>query len=154
VRSSTEAIQNAGLSPQSTGPEMTPYQTLIIASIIEREAVTADFGKLSRVIYNRLAINMRLQMDSTVNYVLDRPTLATNDDDRNRAGAYNTYKNTGLTPTPISVPSADAIQAAVHPVAGDWVYFVKCEKNGLSCFGVTFDDHKKNVEKAKANGAF
>jgi UPF0755 protein len=154
VRSSAEAIQNAGLSPQSTGPEMTPYQTLIIASIIEREAVTADFGKLSRVIYNRLSINMRLQMDSTVNYVLDRPTLATNDDDRNRAGAYNTYKNTGLTPTPISVPSADAIQAAVHPVAGGWFYFVKCEKNGLSCFGVTFDDHKKNVEKAKANGAF
>ncbi|MEU8633854.1 endolytic transglycosylase MltG [Amycolatopsis sp. NPDC048633] len=154
VRSSTEAIQNAGLSPQSTGPEMTPYQTLIIASIIEREAVKADFGKLSRVIYNRLAINMRLQMDSTVNYVLDRPTLATNDGDREKAGAYNTYKITGLTPTPISVPSADAIQAAVHPVAGDWVYFVKCEKNGLSCFGVTFDDHKKNVEKAKANGAF
>ncbi|MFJ7216747.1 endolytic transglycosylase MltG [Amycolatopsis sp. NPDC098790] len=154
VRSSTEAIQNAGLSAQSTGPGMTPYQTLIIASIIEREAVKNDFGKLSRVIYNRLAINMRLQMDSTVNYVLDRPTLATNDDDRNRAGAYNTYKNAGLTPTPISVPSADAIQAAVHPVAGDWVYFVKCEKNGLSCFGVTFDDHKRNVEKAKANGAF
>lgn len=154
VRSSAEAIQNAGLSPQSTGPEMTPYQTLIIASIIEREAVKADFGKLSRVIYNRLAINMRLQMDSTVNYVLDRPTLATNDSDREKAGAYNTYKNAGLTPTPISVPSADAIQAAVHPVAGDWVYFVKCEKNGLSCFGVTFDDHKKNVEKARANGAF
>ncbi|WP_328614953.1 endolytic transglycosylase MltG [Amycolatopsis sp. NBC_00355] len=154
VRSSTEAIQNAGLSPQSTGPGKTPYQTLIIASIIEREAVKADFGKLSRVIYNRLAIDMRLQMDSTVNYVLDRPTLATNDADRLRAGPYNTYKNAGLTPTPISVPSPEAIQAAVHPVAGDWVYFVKCEKNGLSCFAVTFDDHKKNVEKAKANGAF
>ncbi|MEV4142531.1 endolytic transglycosylase MltG [Amycolatopsis sp. NPDC049691] len=154
VRSSTEAIQNAGLSPQSTGPGMTPYQTLIIASIIEREAVKADFGKLSRVIYNRLAINMRLQMDSTVNYVLDRPTLATNDDDRNKAGAYNTYKNTGLTPTPISVPSADAIQAAVHPASGDWVYFVKCEKNGLSCFGVTFDEHKANVKLAQQRGVF
>lgn len=154
VRSSTEAIQNAGLSPQSTGPGMTPYQTLIIASIIEREAVKADFGKLSRVIYNRLANNMRLQMDSTVNYVLDRPTLATNDDDRNKAGAYNTYKNTGLTPTPISVPSADAIQAAVHPVAGDWMFFVKCEKNGLSCFAVTFDDHKANVKLAQQRGVF
>ncbi|MGW4523439.1 endolytic transglycosylase MltG [Amycolatopsis sp. NPDC004378] len=154
VHSSTEAIQNAGLSPQSTGPGMTPYQTLIIASIIEREAVKADFGKLSRVIYNRLAINMRLQMDSTVNYVLDRPTLATNDADRNRAGAYNTYKIPGLTPTPISVPSPEAIQAAVHPAAGDWVYFVKCEKNGLSCFAVSFDDHRKNVDLAKARGVF
>jgi peptidoglycan lytic transglycosylase G len=154
VRSSTDAIQNAGLSPQSTGPEMTPYQTLIIASIIEREAVKADFGKLSRVIYNRLAINMRLQMDSTVNYVLDRPTLATNETDRIKAGAYNTYKMTGLTPTPISVPSPDAIQAAVHPPAGDWVYFVKCEKNGLSCFGVTFDEHKANVKLAQQRGVF
>ncbi|WP_329049380.1 endolytic transglycosylase MltG [Amycolatopsis sp. NBC_01488] len=152
VRSSAEAIQNAGLSAQSTGPGMTPYQTLIIASIIEREAVKADFGKLSRVIYNRLAINMRLQMDSTVNYVLDRPTLATNDNDRNQPGAYNTYKNAGLPPTPISVPSADAIQAAVHPVAGDWVYFVKCEKNGLSCFAVSFDDHKANVKLAQQRG--
>ncbi|MDT7805543.1 MAG: hypothetical protein QOI78_8976 [Actinomycetota bacterium] len=154
VRSSTEAIQNAGLSPQSTGPGKTPYQTLIIASIIEREAVKADFGKLSRVIYNRLSTNMRLQMDSTVNYVLDRPTLATNDADRLRAGAYNTYKIPGLTPTPISVPSPEAIQAAVHPVEGDWVYFVKCEKNGLSCFAVSFDDHRKNVDLAKERGVF
>ena len=152
VRSSTEAIQNAGLSPQSTGPEMTPYQTLIIASIIEREAVKADFGKLSRVIYNRLAINMRLQMDSTVNYILDRPTLLTNEADRVKSGAYNTYKINGLPPTPISVPSADAIQAAVHPVAGDWVYFVKCEKNGLSCFAVTNDEHNKNRDLARDRG--
>ncbi len=152
VKSSTEAIQNAGLSPQSTGPGVTPYQTLIIASIIEREAVKADFGKLSRVIYNRLAINMRLQMDSTVNYVLDRPTLLTNEGDRVKSGAYNTYKNAGLTPTPISVPSADAIQAAVHPPAGEWVYFVKCEKNGLSCFAVTNDEHNKNRALAEERG--
>lgn len=152
VRSSTEAIQNAGLSPQSTGPGMTPYQTLIIASIIEREAVKADFGKLSRVIYNRLAINMRLQMDSTVNYVLDKPTLLTDETERIKAGPYNTYKNTGLTPTPISVPSPEAIQAAVHPVAGDWVYFVKCEKNGLSCFAVTNDEHNKNRDLARDRG--
>jgi UPF0755 protein len=152
VRSSTEAIQNAGLSPQSTGPGMTPYQTLIIASIIEREAVKADFGKLSRVIYNRLAINMRLQMDSTVNYVLDRPTLLTDETERLKSGAYNTYKNTGLPPTPISVPSPDAIQAAVKPPAGDWVYFVKCEKNGLSCFAVTNDEHNRNRDLARERG--
>ncbi|MEU4247463.1 endolytic transglycosylase MltG [Amycolatopsis sp. NPDC026612] len=154
VHSSAEAIQNAGLTPKSTGPGMTPYQTLIIASIIEREAVKADFGKLSRVIYNRLAQNMRLQMDSTVNYVLDKPTLATNDNDRERPGAYNTYKMAGLTPTPIAVPSPDAIKAAVKPPDGEWLYFVKCEKNGLSCFAVTNEDHRKNVDLAKARGVF
>ncbi|WP_233223954.1 endolytic transglycosylase MltG, partial [Amycolatopsis sp. CA-128772] len=154
VHSSAEAIQNAGLTPQSTGPDVTPYQTLIVASIIEREAVKADFGKLSRVVYNRLKKNMRLQMDSTVNYVLDRPTLATNDNERDRPGPYNTYLNTGLTPTPIAVPSPDAIKAAVKPPDGEWVYFVKCEKNGLSCFAVSFDDHKKNVSLAKERGVF
>ncbi|WP_410589065.1 endolytic transglycosylase MltG [Amycolatopsis sp. lyj-23] len=156
VHTSAEAIQNAGLGPQSTGPGMTPYQTLIIASIIEREAVKADFPKLSRVIYNRLKATpaMRLQMDSTVNYVLDRPTLATNDSDRDRAGAYNTYRNTGLPPTPIAVPSPDAIKAAVKPPDGDWLYFVKCEKNGLSCFAVSFDEHKANVKLAQQRGVF
>ncbi|MFB9684263.1 endolytic transglycosylase MltG, partial [Amycolatopsis plumensis] len=152
VRSSAEAIQNAGLTPQSAGPGMTPYQTLIIASIIEREAVKADFGKLSRVIYNRLKINMRLQMDSTVNYVLDRPTLLTDEGERAKSGAYNTYKNTGLPPTPIAVASVDAIKAAVKPPDGDWVYFVKCEKNGLSCFAVTNDEHNRNRDLARARG--
>ena len=152
VRSSAEALQNAGLTPQSTGPGMTPYQTLIIASIIEREAVKADFGKLARVIYNRLKINMRLQMDSTVNYVLDRPTLLTGEADRVKSGAYNTYKNAGLPPTPIAVPSSDAIKAAVKPPDGDWVYFVKCEKNGLSCFAVSNDEHNRNRDLARQRG--
>ncbi|MEU4525391.1 endolytic transglycosylase MltG, partial [Amycolatopsis sp. NPDC024027] len=152
VHTSAEAIQNAGLSPQATGPGMTPYQTLIIASIIEREAVKADFGKLSRTIYNRLKINMRLQMDSTVNYVLDRPTLLTDEADRAKSGAYNTYRNTGLPPTPIAVPSSDAIKAAVKPPDGEWLFFVKCEKNGLSCFAVSNDEHNKNRDLAKARG--
>ncbi|WP_265049905.1 endolytic transglycosylase MltG, partial [Amycolatopsis mediterranei] len=152
VHSSAEAIQNAGLTPQSAGPGVTPYQTLIIASIIEREAVKADFGKLSRVIYNRLAQNMRLQMDSTVNYVLDRPTLLTDEADRAKSGAYNTYRNTGLPPTPIAVASSDAIKAAVKPPDGEWLYFVKCEKNGLSCFAVSNDEHNRNRDLAKARG--
>ncbi|MEV6448511.1 endolytic transglycosylase MltG [Amycolatopsis sp. NPDC051716] len=152
VHTSAEAIQNAGLGPQATGPGMTPYQTLIIASIIEREAVKADFGKLSRTIYNRLKINMRLQMDSTVNYVLDRPTLLTDEADRAKSGAYNTYRNTGLPPTPIAVPSSDAIKAAVKPPDGEWLFFVKCEKNGLSCFAVSNDEHNKNRDLAKERG--
>ncbi|MDQ7803330.1 endolytic transglycosylase MltG [Amycolatopsis sp. A133] len=152
VRASAAAIQEAGLGPQTAGPGMTPYQTLIIASIIEREGVKADFGKLSRVIYNRLASNMRLQMDSTVNYVLDRPTLLTDEAERLKSGAYNTYKNTGLPPTPIAVSSPDAIKAAVKPPAGAWVYFVKCEKNGLSCFAVTNDEHNRNRDLAKERG--
>jgi len=152
VKLSSESILNAGLSDKSTGEGKTPYETLIIASIIEREAVKADFGKISRVIYNRLAINMRLQMDSTVNYVLDRPTLLTNEADRVKAGSYNTYKIPALPPSPISVPSSDAIQAALHPTVGDWIYFVKCETNGLSCFAATNDEHNRNRDLARSRG--
>ncbi|MEV6912073.1 endolytic transglycosylase MltG [Amycolatopsis sp. NPDC051071] len=154
VKTSAKRILDAGLSDQSTGAGKTPYQTLIIASIIEREAVKADFGKISRVVYNRLDEKMKLEMDSTVNYVLDRPTLLTQGADREKAGAYNTYRIIGLPPTPISVPSADAIQAALKPPAGDWLFFVKCEKNGLSCFAVTNDQHNANRADAERRGVY
>lgn len=154
VKKSADAILNAGLSEQSKGEKKTPYETLIIASIIEREAVKADFGKISRVIYNRLLKRIRLDMDSTVNYVLDRPTLLTQPGDRDKAGVYNTYRNYGLPPTPISVPSAAAIQAALKPSPGEWAYFVKCEKNGLSCFAVTNDEHNRNRTDAQKRGVY
>ncbi|SEP43572.1 endolytic transglycosylase MltG [Amycolatopsis saalfeldensis] len=154
VHESADSLQAAGLTAQKAGPGMTPYQTLIIASLVEREAVKSDFGKISRVIYNRLAQKVRLQLDSTVNYPLDQPTLKTSDADRNRPGPFNTYTMSGLTPTPIAVPSTDAITAALNPPAGDWLYFVKCETNGQSCFAVTYPDHQKNVHEAQAKGVF
>ncbi|WP_244194527.1 endolytic transglycosylase MltG [Amycolatopsis echigonensis] len=154
VKQSADAIQAAGLTAQNTGPGMSPYQTLIIASLIEREAITPDFGKISRVIYNRLSQRIRLQLDSTVNYVLDRPTLLTKPEDRAKSGPYNTYANYGLPPTPIAVPSADAIKAAVSPTPGDWAYFVKCEKDGHSCFAVTNDQHNENKHLAEQRGVY
>ncbi|WP_167545384.1 endolytic transglycosylase MltG [Amycolatopsis rubida] len=152
VKQSADAIQAAGLTAQNTGPGKSPYETLIIASLIEREAIKPDFGKISRVIYNRLSQKIRLQLDSTVNYVLDRPTLLTKPEDRAKAGPYNTYANYGLPPTPIAVPSMDAIKAAVSPTPGDWVYFVKCEKDGHSCFAPTFDQHIANKQLAEQRG--
>lgn len=132
----------------------TPYQVLVMASLVEREAVTADFPKVSRVTYNRLTKGMNLQYDSTINFVLDRPAIRTRKEDRDKAGAYNTYANSGLPPTPISAPSVDALKAAAQPADGEWVYFVKCEKNGLSCFAVTDAEHEQNKAKAQANGAY
>ncbi|GAA4526849.1 endolytic transglycosylase MltG [Amycolatopsis samaneae] len=152
VKDSATAIAGAGLTAQHAGPGKTPYETLIIASIIEREAITSDFGKISRVIYNRLDKGMKLEMDSTINYPLDKPTLWTSDADRAKPGPYNSYLNTGLPPTPIAVSSKDAIQAALNPPPGDWLFFVKCEKNGQSCFAVTYEDHKKNKHDADARG--
>lgn len=154
VKISPLQLQRAGLTDKTGIDGKTPYQTLVIASIIEREAVKIDFGKISRVIYNRLNKNMKLEVDSTINYVLDKPTLLTKPEDRAKAGPYNTYANTGLPPTPIGAPSKEAIQAALQPAAGDWLFFVKCEKSGQSCFAVTNAEHNKNRDDAQARGVY
>jgi UPF0755 protein len=154
VKNSAQELETDGLNAQSGIEGHTPYETLVVASIIEREAVQADFGKISRVIYNRLDQKMKLQMDSTVNYLLDKPVITTKPEDRAKPGPYNTYANQGLTPTPISAPSAAAIKAALAPAPGDWLFFVKCETSGLSCFAVTDTEHEKNVKDAQARGIF
>ncbi|OZM73027.1 ABC transporter substrate-binding protein [Amycolatopsis antarctica] len=147
-------LQTAGLPDEAGATGQTPYQVLVIASLIEREAVKQDFDKVSRVIYNRIAQDMKLELDSTVNYALDRPVVRTNPEDRERAGPYNTYATGGLPPTPISAPSKEAITAAEKPAQGEWLFFVKCEKNGLSCFAATNEEHNQNRRDAQARGAY
>jgi UPF0755 protein len=154
LKTSVTKMQSAGLGSSSTYQQQNPYQLLVIASLVEKEGLSQDFGKIARVIYNRLAENDRLRLDSTVNYLLDKPVITTTDDDRNREGPYNTYKMRGLTPTPIASPSVEAIKAALAPPDGDWQFFVRCEKNGLSCFAVTLDEHNQNKELARQRGAY
>ncbi|MEO6081501.1 MAG: endolytic transglycosylase MltG [Umezawaea sp.] len=131
-----------------------PYEILVIASLVEKEGIEKDFGKVSRVIYSRLSVKQKLELDSTVNYKLDQPRLATSDEDRAASGAYNTYQNLGLTPTPIGSPSREAIAAAINPEPGNWMYFVKCQKDGTSCFNETLAEHDKAVDKARIDGIF
>jgi UPF0755 protein len=151
---SATQMQALGLPTIADDTGYTPYQVLVMASLVEREAITKDFGKVSRVTYNRLKESMKLQYDSTINYVLDRPAIRTNSSDRDKVGPYNTYDNTGLPPTPISSPSEDALKAAVTPEEGPWLFFVRCQKDGASCFAVTSEEHDQNVDLAGQNGAY
>lgn len=144
-----------GFPPTSvTNIGLPAYDLLVISSVIEREAVTSDFRRVSRVIYNRLAAGMPLQMDSTINYPLDRQEVSTSDADRARPGPYNTYLNMGLPTSPIGSPSAAAVAAAMSPEPGPWRYFVKCQKDGASCFSVTKEEHYAAVRDAAARGVF
>lgn len=154
VTESATQMTAYGLPDIAKDTGYTPYQVLVMASLVEKEAITKDFGKVSRVTYNRLHESMKLEYDSTVNYVLDRPMIRTKPEDRARVGAYNTYGNTGLPPTPISAPGEDALKAAVNPEKGNWLFFVVCEKDGTSCFAATNDEHNANRRKAQANGAY
>ncbi|MGH3758966.1 endolytic transglycosylase MltG [Actinophytocola sp.] len=154
VSNSATQLQAVGMPNIAQDTGFTPYQVTIMASLIEREAIEKDFPKVSRVTYNRLAERMQLQYDSTINYVLDRPTIRTNDADRNKAGPYNTYQNTGLPPTPISAPSPEAFKAAATPAKGTWLYFVRCQTDGTSCFATNQAQHDQNVADAQERGAY
>jgi UPF0755 protein len=154
VTDSATQMQLLGLPDIANDTGYTPYQVLVMASLVEKEAIKEDFGKVARVTYNRLQEGMRLQYDSTINYVLDRPAIRTNSEDRDKVGPYNTYDNTGLPPTPIASPGADAIKAAVSPEQGTWLFFVKCEKDGTSCFATTNDEHNRNRVLAQERGAY
>ncbi|SDP57165.1 UPF0755 protein [Actinopolyspora xinjiangensis] len=145
-------MRAVGLSKLASDTGHSRYELIRIASLVQSEGITEDFDKVARVIENRLAIDMRLELDSTINYVLEDPQLYTDDEDRARKGPYNTYDRSGLPPTPISAPSTAAIKAAANPAEGDWKYFVKCHKDGTSCFSETFEQHKKAQQKADRNG--
>jgi len=106
---------------------LTPYDVLTIASMVEKEAVAPEERpKIARVIYNRLHAGMALGIDATVRYAFHVPgTQSLLESQLNSDNPYNTRKRVGLTPTPIANPGLASIQAAAHPVAGDWLYFVR-----------------------------
>jgi UPF0755 protein len=103
-----------------------PAELLTIASIVQAEGFTdEDFGKISRVIYNRLRIGMPLQMDSTLLYAnKSRGEIRVTNRDLKISSKYNTYKYQGLPPGPIGSPGRDALMATIKPTPGNWLYFV------------------------------
>jgi UPF0755 protein len=140
-----------GASASALG--MTPYQVLIAASIVEKEGyIPVNMPDTARVIYNRLAQGTPLQMDSTVLYALGQDGGPVTAQDLKTQSPYNTYLNTGLTPTPICMPSMQALQAAVHPPAGAWLYFVLVNRNGTMAFSDTYAEQLANEQLAKSRG--
>ncbi|SEG73606.1 UPF0755 protein [Actinacidiphila yanglinensis] len=128
----------------------TPEQVLTIAALVQAEAQQeGDFGKVSRVIYNRLDQGMKLEFDSTINYAMGRSTLNTSNKDTQFASPYNTYLHTGLPPGPIDNPGHNAIEAALDPTSGNWLYFVTV-KPGDTRFTDSYAVHQKNVQDFNA----
>lgn len=122
------------------------YDKLIMASIIEKEArLNSDRGFISSVIYNRINVSMPLQMDSTIIYVTrDRDNIA---NDKFSDFPYNTYKYTGLTPTPISNPGYNSIYSAFNPEVSDYYYFINKKDTGEAVFAKNLDQHNYNINK-------
>ena len=133
----------------------TPYEVLITASLIEKEtAFPADRPKVARVVYNRLAADMPLQFDSTVNYVREEKKARLSTQDLEVESAYNTYRNRGLPPTPIGSPGRATLEAALRPAPGDYVYFVTVARDGRSLFTKSYDEFLAAKAKAKREGVY
>lgn len=124
VKKYNTVVKDLGLDAAASAVGKTPYEILTIASIIEVEGHPRDFEKVSRVIYNRLALPMRLQMDSTVNYGLGKEDVVLTTALLKQDTPYNMYLHDGLPPTPIGNPGLASIKAALTPATGDWIYFI------------------------------
>jgi UPF0755 protein len=127
-------------------------RVMTIASLVEAEGSRAeDRPKIARVIENRLAQNTRLQLDSTVTYPVRNKTITTTDAQRATPSPWNTYAIDGLPAGPINNPGTAAIEAAVRPAEGPWLFFVTTNPGtGETKFAVTVDEHNRNVAEFQA----
>jgi len=133
--------------------KVTPYEAVVIASMIEREAkVPEDRGPIARVIYNRLAVPMRLQIDATVLYALGKPQDFVLFSDREIDSPYNTYQIDGLPPGPIASPGRASLEAALSPSPGTWIYYVLIEENGKHAFATTNAEFNRFLAEARRKG--
>ena len=155
-----------GLDESERSVGLTPYQVLIVASLIEREAkVAEDRALIARVIYNRLDARMQLQIDASLYY--RAPEGASFTELKEIDSPYNTYRNRGLPPTPIANPGRASIAAALNPAPNPnlsdpicqgvaqpcrYLYYVLADKNGAHKFAATLEQHERNVEDARAAG--
>lgn len=141
-------LQQAWLARAPDLPMKTPYEALILASIVEKETgAPEDRSMIAGVFVNRLRRGMLLQTDPTVIYGMgDRFDGNLRKRDLLKDTAYNTYKRTGLTPTPIALPGVGALQAALHPAQTDALYFVS-RGDGSSQFSSTLTEHNRAVDR-------
>jgi UPF0755 protein len=131
-----------------------PQEIIVIASIVQAEAGrTQDMAKIARVIYNRLALPMKLQMDSTTMYALGKFRTKATFAETETKHPYNTYYVDGLPPGAITNPGDHAIEAALNPAKGSWLYFVATDpKSNVTEFATTEAEFRQLEAKLRANG--
>ena len=133
---------------EAATPLKTPYELLILASIVEKETGrSSDRSLVAAVFINRLNLNMLLQTDPTVIYGIG-PQFDGNlrKTDLRKDSPYNTYMHKGLPPTPIAMPSKESLQAVIHPAKSDAIYFV-ARGDGSSHFSKTLKEHENAVDQ-------
>ena len=146
----TEAAYLSGYDERAQELGLTMDEVFTLASMIEKEAKTSDFAKVSAVFHNRLKAGMTLGSDVTVKYASGSQKMSLNDSDLAVDSPYNTYTHKGLPVGPICNPSMDAVVAALYPdeqyVAQKYLYFCSAEpESGRLVFSKTLEEHNKAV---------
>lgn len=148
-----QAASELDLAAGAKALGMTPHEVLTVASLLQGESAIDDYPKVARVIYNRLAKNMKLQLDSTVNYGLGTSDLHLSAEQLASDTPYNTYVHTGLPPTPIGAPGDRAIEAALNPAKGPWLYFVTTDPSaGVTKFTADYAQFLRWKAQFQASG--
>jgi uncharacterized YceG family protein len=131
---------------------LTPYQVLIVASMVEAEAQTPrDRPLIASVIYNRLQHGIPLQIDATVRYAVGNYSKPITESQLRSPSPWNTYTHSGLPPTPIDNPSLASIQAAAHPASTNYLYFVvKPCGNGEHAFASSYQEFLRDEQQYQA----
>jgi UPF0755 protein len=147
-----QAAGDVDLESRAAERGLTALEVVTIASLLQGESAPEDYDKVARVIYNRLDEGMPLQFDSTVNYALGTSDLQLSRDQLDTDSPYNTYRVTGLPPGPINSPGEAALQAALNPAQGTWLYFVATDPaNGVTEFATSYEDFLELKRKFRAN---
>jgi UPF0755 protein len=142
----TEAAQLPWANAADLG--LTPYEIVIVASMIEEEAaVERDRPLIAGVIYNRIRDGMTLGIDATLLYDDPTPDGQLSESDLQYDSPYNTRLNPGLPPTPIASPGLASLRAALEPAESDYLYYVLCGADGHHEFNVTYAEHLADVER-------
>lgn len=146
------ASSEVGLEAEAARVGLSPYEVLIVASLLQAEVAPGDFAKAARVIYNRLDQNMPLQLDSTVSYALGINDIQLNEDQLATSSPYNTYVRRGLPPRPINSPGEAAMEAALNPARGKWLYFVSVDpRTNETKFAKTYERFLQLKREFQAN---
>ncbi len=134
---------------------LSAYEVIIVASLVEAEARTdGDRAKIARVIYNRLNEGMPLGIDASLIYGKGVRGEVPTREELDTPGPYNTRhpESRGLPPTPIAAPGRKSLEAAMNPVEGPWLYYVRIDDLGNHAFATTLEEHNVNVGKARELG--
>ncbi len=139
----------ADMRDKAADMNLSIYELITLASLVEKEArYDEDRPIIAQVFLKRLEINMPLQSDATLQYLMDAPKEDVSIADTKITSPYNTYQNAGLPPGPIANPGMAAIEAVLNPADTDYLYFV-ADRDGHNHYAYTYDEHLALVDEVR-----